>query len=234
MVIGVIVQVTHNDYLRVSVGTIDRVADVHTEHSGCVTSRTGRELASVTARPVVRDHMDLLGFTVTDEITGNEQLKTRLDLTTVGIVCFEFITCYMRRLEERRVIQEAHIHTTAIGTLQENRFEPTTIGLIGLPTEVIETTNILHLGYTDTSGTTRIIIQAQSSNGLRHLLDFVLVLVRVPFHTAVGQVLIVVFALIVNRVKEVLQVVKSNTTDILTLTQLISLFVFCAQRSAAC
>ena len=144
---------------------------------------------------------------------------------------FQLIALDRGRFEEHRVIQKAYIHTTAIRAFQQNRFQTTTVFAVRLGTQVIQTTNILHLGYTDTCSAARIIIRTELCYSITHPFDLVLVLHRCPFHTTVRQVLVVILTLVMNRVEEVLQIVESNTANILTFAQVLVRSLFLVSRA---
>ena len=128
---------------------------------------------------------------------------------------FEFKSVHFGGLEHNGVIEETDVHTTTIRTFEEDRFEATTVFGVGFGTEVIETADVLYFGYTDTSGTARVIIRTELGNGISHVFDFVLILVSRPFHTAVREVFIVVFTFVMDGVEEVFQVVERDTAHML-------------------
>ena len=216
VVVRIVIQVAHNNDFRTGFLQINGVAYRLNQHSRCVTARAGREFAAVTTRPVVNNDMYLLRTTIAHHITRHKQLQTRLYLAAIRIMGLQLMPFHATRTEHYRVIQKAHIHTTTVRTFYQNWLQPTTVFAVGFRTQVFQTTDILHLGYADTSRAARIVIRAELGNGISHILHFVLILVRGPFHTSVRQILIVVLALVMNRIKQILKVIKCHTTDILS------------------
>jgi hypothetical protein len=67
--------------------------------------------------------------------------------------------------------------------------------------EVVQATNVLHLGYAYAGSTARVFVGTQLSNGICHIVQLMLILHLRPFHTAIGQVFIVVFTFIMDGVE---------------------------------
>ena len=222
MVVRIVIKVTHNDDFSLGLFAIDGIAYLAAEHSGSVTSRAAGKLTSVTAGPVVDNHMDFLrreflAFgTFAEQVAGNGKLQTALDYTAVTVVRFEFVAVYFSRFEQYGVVQQSHVHATAVRAFYQNWFQAAAIFSVGFGAEVVETTDVLHLGYADTCSTARVVVSTQLRNGIGHVLNFVLVLVRGPFVATIGQVLVVVLTFVVDGIEQVLKVVESNTADVLS------------------
>ncbi len=157
--------------------------------------------------------MDFLGRPVADEITGNQQLQTALDHAAIRIMGVQFVPADGHRSESRTVVHKTDIHAAAVGSLKQNGLVAAVV-FVGLGTQVLHTVHILHLGHTYTDCAARVFVRTELRDGIPHIVDLMLILERCPFHSAVRQIFIVVFALVVNGIEEVLEVVKSNTTHI--------------------
>ena len=115
--------------------------------------------------------------------------------------------------EQCRVIEESAVDTTTVRTFEQYRLHDTSVVLFHFLADILQATEILDLANADTSGTARVFVRTELSKSIRHVLHFVLILEGSPFHTTVREVLIVVFALVVNSVEEVLEVVECDTAN---------------------
>ena len=125
----------------------------------------------------------------------------------------QFVSADGHWSESRTVVHKTDIYAAAIRSLKQNRLVAAVV-LVGLGTQILHTVHILHLGDTHTDRTARVFVRTELRDGIPHIMYLMLILERCPFHTAVRQIFIVVFTLVMDGIKKVRKVVKSNTTHI--------------------
>ncbi len=174
---------------------------------------------------MINEQVYLLGTPCANEVTRNEQLQTALNHTSVSVVRMKFVPLDARRTESGTVVEQAYIYASTVRPLEQDRLVAAVVFPVGLSTEVFEATYILHLGYTHTRSTVRRLVRTELRDGVCHIVYLMRVLERSPLHTTIWQVFVVILALVMNGIKEVLEVVESNTAHIH--------FVLCRKRGAA-
>ena len=97
---------------------------------------------------MVNDHRHLLS----GKHTRYRQLVTRAEIGIVRKILVYTLSSNIQHLEETRVVQESHIHATAIGTIMVNDLVMAILDL-GLTHEILQHCNVLNLADTNDNGT---------------------------------------------------------------------------------
>ncbi len=210
----IVVEVAHHDDLGVLVLAHDAVGDVAAQIGGCNTARHGAFLATHTRWPVHDDEVHHLAI----EEARNDQLVAGDKLRVAGDDSMIRLT--VRQLEILRVIEQPHIHATAVGRVVVHYLIVAVLDF-GLGHEVFKHLAILDLRHAKDSHTVGRDVGADGGDGVGHVVEFVEVFLGIPLVGALGQELFVKLQRVVNGIEEVFQVIEADQADF------ISLFFLC-------
>ncbi len=212
----IVVEVAHHDNLGVLVLAHDAVGDVAAQLGGGNAARHGTLLTAHTRRPVHHDEVHHLAI----EEAGNDQLVTGDELRVAGND--GMIRLAVRQLEIFRVIEQPHIHATAVGRVVVHHLIVATLDF-GLGHQVFKHMAVLNLRHAKDSYAVGCDVGADGGDGIGHVMEFVEVFLGIPLVGALGQELLVVFLRVVDGVEEVFQVIEADQTNF------IGLFFLCVE-----
>ena len=202
-VVGVVVEVAHDDDALLGVGLGNAVSKV-AHLLASQTTIVGRGSA---AGPVADDD---------GEFFASQASLHRKETTRGTAVVARVVNIRLKEgvldLEELGVVYEGAVHTATVGTLDMHEAHAT-IPERYLINKVGHDTGVLHLRDTDDDSPGEHLVRAQVGQATRHVAEFVPIFVLCPVVGAIGQEIVVVLVLVMNRVEEVLQIVESHRIE---------------------
>lgn len=202
----VIIEVAHDNNALIGVDAPDRIGNLFRQRRSCLAEIAALFLTAQTRRPVVDDDVYRVGA----ELTGHAELiagpERRITLDSQPVVGD------IDRLELTRVVKQSDVDTAAVGAVVVDYLIHPASDIPGLD-KILEHTAVLYLTDTDDSRPVRGRLRCHIGYGIGQIIDFRPIFVAVPLSLSARRELEVVFAVVVNRVEQVLKIIESKPID---------------------
>ena len=118
--------------------------------------------------------------------------------------------------EKAGIVEQAHIHATAVGRIVVHNLQ-TAVLQSRVGNKVVEHRAVLDFRHTDYCRTLRCQVASHLADGIRHIVDFLPILVAIPLASAVRTEFEVVFTIIVDGIEQILQVIECYSESLILL-----------------